>query len=79
MRTFGFLLGPPLLAALLALVSVPFRRAVGWTNACLSLVSLGAALALGRQVLADKVVVAGGRISCGPTLCRRSWPPACRW
>ena len=59
MRTFGFLLGPPLLAALLALVTVPFRRAVGWTNAGLSLVSLGAALALGRQVLADEVVVAG--------------------
>ena len=59
MRTFGLLLGPPLLAALLALVTVPFRRAVGWTNAALSLVSLGAALALGRQVLADKVVVAG--------------------
>jgi hydrogenase-4 component F len=58
-RTFGFLLGPPLLAALLALVTVPFRRAVGWTNAVLSLVSLGAALALGRQVLAGKVVVAG--------------------
>ena len=39
MRTFGFLLGPPLLAALLALVTVPFRRAVGWVNAALSLVS----------------------------------------
>ena len=59
MRTFGFLLGPPLLAALLALVTVPFRRAVGWANAALSLVSLGAALALGRQVLADEAVVAG--------------------
>jgi hydrogenase-4 component F len=59
MRIFGFLLGPPLLAALLALVVVPYRRAVGWTNAVLSLVSLGAALALGRQVAAGTVVVAG--------------------
>lgn len=59
MRTFGFLLAPPLLAALLALVTVPFRRAVGWVNASLSLVSLGAAVALGHQVLADGAVVAG--------------------
>ena len=59
MRTFGFLLGPPLLAALLALVTVPFRQTVGWVNAALSLVSLGAAVALGHQVLADGAVVAG--------------------
>ena len=59
MRTFGFLLGPPLLAALLALVTVPFRQTVGWANAALSLVSLGAAVALGHQVLADGAVVAG--------------------
>jgi hydrogenase-4 component F len=57
--TFGFLLGPPLLAALLALVTVPYRRAVGWANAALSLVSFGAAVALGSRVVADKVVVAG--------------------
>jgi hydrogenase-4 component F len=59
MRVFGFLLGPPLLAALLALVAVPYRPAVGWTNAVLSLVSLGAAVALGREVLAAGVVTAG--------------------
>jgi hydrogenase-4 component F len=60
-RTFGFLLGPPLLAATLALVTVPYRRVVGWANAALSLVSLGAAAALGCRVLAEKVVVAGGQ------------------
>jgi hydrogenase-4 component F len=59
MRAFGLLLGPPLLAALLALVAGPFRRAVGCASAGLSLVSLGAALALGRQVLAEGAVVAG--------------------
>jgi hydrogenase-4 component F len=55
----AFLLGPPLLAALLALVTVPYRPAVGWANAILSLVPLGAVVALGRQVLAGHVVVAG--------------------
>ena len=59
MSTFGFLLGPPVLAALLALVIVPYRPAVGWVNGALSLVSLGAAVALGNQVLADGAVVAG--------------------
>ena len=59
MRAFGLLLGPPLLAATLALVAIPYRRAIGWTNAALSVVSLGAALALGHQVLAGKAVVAG--------------------
>lgn len=59
MGTFGFLLGPPLLAASLALVTVPYRCAVGWVNAALSLVSLGAAGVLGAQVLAGKAVVAG--------------------
>jgi hydrogenase-4 component F len=56
---FGVLLGPPLLAALLALVVAPYRPAVGWVNAVLSLVSLGGALGLGRQVLAAGAVVAG--------------------
>jgi hydrogenase-4 component F len=56
---FGFLLGPPLLAAFLALVAVPYRRGIGWVNAGLSLISLGAAGALGGQVLAGNVVVAG--------------------
>ena len=59
MGIFGFLLGPPLLAASLALVTVPYRRAIGWVNAALSLISLAAAGALGAQVLAGKVVVAG--------------------
>jgi hydrogenase-4 component F len=58
-RLFAFLLAPPLLAALLALVVVPYRRAIGWTNAALSLVSFGAALVLGRRVLAAGAVVAG--------------------
>jgi hydrogenase-4 component F len=53
------LLGPPLLAAFLALVAVPYRRTVGWANACLALVSLGAAVALGGRVVAGDVVVAG--------------------
>ncbi|HWC01750.1 MAG TPA: proton-conducting transporter membrane subunit, partial [Methylomirabilota bacterium] len=59
MSALTFLLGPPLLAALLALIAVPYRRAVGWVNAALSLVSLLAALALGAQVAAGRVVVAG--------------------
>jgi hydrogenase-4 component F len=58
-NTFGVLLGPPLLAALLALVVAPHRPAVGWANAVLSLVSLGGALGLGRQVLSAGAVVAG--------------------
>jgi hydrogenase-4 component F len=56
---FGILLGSPVLAALLALVVVPYRCAVGRANAVLSLVSLGAALALWAQVLAAGAVVAG--------------------
>jgi hydrogenase-4 component F len=54
-----FLLGPPLLAALLALAVVPYRRAIGWLNAALSLISLVTALVLGAQVAAGRVVVAG--------------------
>jgi hydrogenase-4 component F len=57
--TLGFLLGPPLLAAALAWVTVPFRPALAWANAILALVPLGAAVALGRRVLAGEVVVAG--------------------
>ena len=59
MRTFELLLGPPLLAAALALVAVPFRPAVAWVNAVLSLVSLGAAFALGYQVVGGEALVAG--------------------
>src|SRR6266508_1302451 len=40
------LLGPPLCAALLALVVTPYRRLVGWANALLSLLSLGVVGAL---------------------------------
>jgi hydrogenase-4 component F len=53
------LLGPPLFAAFLALVTVPYRRAVGWANAGLALVSLAAAVALGGRAVAGEVVVAG--------------------
>jgi hydrogenase-4 component F len=55
----GFLLGPPLLAAFLALVTVPYRRTVGWVNAGLALVSFGAAVRLGGRTVAGEVVVAG--------------------
>ena len=59
MRLFGFLLGPPLLAALVAAVGGRHHRAVAWASAILSLGSLGAVLVLGRRVLADGAVVAG--------------------
>ena len=59
MHTFGLLLGPPLLAAVLALVTVPFRPVVAWATATLSLASLGAALALACQVLGGEALVAG--------------------
>ena len=42
--TFLFLLLPPVLAALLAFIIRPYRALVGWINAVLGLVSLGAAL-----------------------------------
>lgn len=56
---FAFLLGPPLLAAALALVAVPYRPAVGRVNAALALAPLAAAVALAGQVLAHRAVVAG--------------------
>jgi hydrogenase-4 component F len=56
----ALLLGPPLVAASLALVTVPYRRAVGRVNAALTLVPLGAAVVLGREAAAGRVVVAGG-------------------
>ncbi|HEY3231622.1 MAG TPA: hypothetical protein VGJ87_20505, partial [Roseiflexaceae bacterium] len=49
---FLLLLFPPLLAALLALVVRPYRAFVGWANALLALVSLGAALAFVALALA---------------------------
>ncbi|MBI1728981.1 MAG: hydrogenase 4 subunit F [Candidatus Rokubacteria bacterium] len=59
MNTFAMLLGPPLLAALLAAAVKPYRRFVGWTNALLSLVSLGAAVVLWRHILAGEVLTSG--------------------
>ena len=53
--TFLALLGPPLLAAALAIVVRPYRTAVGGANAALSLVSLAASVALWARVLAGDV------------------------
>jgi hydrogenase-4 component F len=50
--TFRLLLLPPILAALLALIVRPYRPLVGWVNALLSLVSLGAALAFAMHLIA---------------------------
>jgi hydrogenase-4 component F len=60
-NTFAMLLGPPLLAALLAAAVKPYRRFVGWTNALLSLLSLGAGVALWRHILAGDVLTSGPR------------------
>jgi hydrogenase-4 component F len=49
---FLLLLVPPLLAALLAFIVRPYRTLVGWVNALLALVSLGAALAFVALALA---------------------------
>lgn len=59
MNTFVVLLGPPFLGALLAAAVRPYRRFVGWTNALLSLSSIGAAVALWRHVLAGDVLTSG--------------------
>src|SRR5215831_488943 len=59
MTTIELLLGPPLLAALLAVVAVPYRRAVGWVNGALALVPVLVSVALAAQVAAGHVVVAG--------------------
>jgi hydrogenase-4 component F len=48
---FIFLLFPSLLSALLATLVRPYRVAVGWVNAGLSLVSLGAALTFAASIL----------------------------
>jgi len=53
------LLAPPLLGALLAAAVRPYRRFVGWTNALLSLVSIGAAVTFWRHVLAGDVLTSG--------------------
>jgi len=52
--TFLFLVLPPLIAALLASVIRPYRFLIGWMNASLSLISLGAALVFAAQVLAGQ-------------------------
>ncbi|HKW95101.1 MAG TPA: hydrogenase 4 subunit F [Methylomirabilota bacterium] len=59
MSTFTLLLGPPLLAALLAVAVRPYRRVVGWANALLSLLSVGAAVTLWGHVLAGDVPTSG--------------------
>ncbi len=56
---FLALLAPPLLSALLALVVTPYRRFVGWVNALLSLVSVGAALGLWGAILAGDAATGG--------------------
>jgi hydrogenase-4 component F len=58
-NTFAVLLGPPLVAALLAAAVRPYRRFVGWANGVLSLFSIGAAVALWRHVLAGDVLTSG--------------------
>ncbi|HUF91990.1 MAG TPA: proton-conducting transporter membrane subunit [Candidatus Limnocylindria bacterium] len=59
MATFVMLLAPPLLAALLAAVVKPYRAAVGWTGALLSLVTLGTAVMVWGRVVAGEVPTAG--------------------
>jgi len=59
--TFAALLGPPLLAALLAGVVTPYRRFVGWTNGLLSLLSVAAAVTLWRHVVAGQALTSGSR------------------
>jgi hydrogenase-4 component F len=51
---FLLLLFPPIVAALLASIIRPYRPLVGWTNAFLSLVSLGAALTFAGQAITGK-------------------------
>ena len=61
MSAFAILLGAPLLGALLALVVRPYRPFVGWANALLSLLSLGAVVGLWRAILAGDVLTSGPR------------------
>lgn len=56
---FVVLLAPAVASALLALVVRPYRAAVGVANAALSLVAVGAAVGLWREVLHGHVTVAG--------------------
>jgi len=57
--TFLFLLLPPVLAALLAFILRPYRTFLGWVNAALGLVSLGAALTFASQDVALGMPIAG--------------------
>jgi hydrogenase-4 component F len=57
--SFALLLVPSLLSALLALVVRPYRAAVGWANAALSLVAVAGAITLWVRVLRGEVPVAG--------------------
>lgn len=50
--TFLFLLLPSLCGALLALAVRPYRRFVGWVNALLSLLAVGAALSFCHHIIA---------------------------
>ncbi len=79
MNAFALLLAPPVLAALLAAAVTPYRRAVGWANGVLSLVSLGAALALWRELLDGRVATSGpGEFLRADALSTCS-PCACPW
>ncbi|MBI1801315.1 MAG: hypothetical protein HYR71_06775, partial [Chloroflexi bacterium] len=57
--SFVFLLFPGLLAALLATLVRPYRAWVGWGNAALSLVALGAALDLAAETVGGATPVFG--------------------
>jgi hydrogenase-4 component F len=59
--TFLLLLLPPLIAAVLAALVRPYRAAVGWLNALLALVSLGAALRF-----ASLAITGGAPPTAGP-------------
>jgi len=56
---FLFLLLPPVLAALLAFLVRQYRTYVGWINAGLSLISLGAAVYLAVQAVTSGMPIAG--------------------
>lgn len=64
--TFLLLLLPPVLAALVAFIIRPYRVWVGWINALLGLVSLGAALSFASQAAALGLPAAG-EIQNAPT------------
>lgn len=58
--TFLFLLLPPALASLLAYFIRPYRAWVGWVNAALGIVSLGAALSFAGLAVSSGMPIAGG-------------------